>query len=72
MKAMDSVTTAASHRITPVPSAAVPCMVSVGHTHWETSLWPKEGGYILPLKTAVRRAEDIELGDRIEVELEIE
>ena len=50
----------------------VPCMVSVGHTHWETSLWPKEGGYILPLKSAVRQTEDIRVGDLIDVELVVE
>ena len=29
---------------------------------WKTSLWPKDGGYIVPIKDDVRRAEGLELG----------
>jgi hypothetical protein len=43
----------------------------VGGTEWTTSLWPKDGGYIVPLKDAVRRAEDIEDGDVIAVGLDV-
>ncbi len=50
----------------------VPCEVSVGRSRWETSLWPRDGGYILPLKSAVRRADGIELGDEIDVELDVD
>lgn len=47
----------------------VPATVSIGATTWTTSLWPKDGGYVVPLKDAVRRAEGIELGDVVEVAL---
>ena len=47
----------------------VPCEILIGATHSRTSLWPKDGGYILPVKTAVREAEGLELGDEISVRL---
>jgi hypothetical protein len=40
----------------------IPVGVRIGGTEFTTSLWPKDGGYVLPLKDAVRRAEGIELG----------
>ena len=40
-------------------------------TRWPTSLFPKDGGYVLPLKDAVRRAEGCRPGDRITVELTV-
>ena len=40
----------------------IPVRVSIGQTAWTTSLWPKDGRYIVPLKTAVRRAEGLEVG----------
>ncbi|MFC3689997.1 DUF1905 domain-containing protein [Aquipuribacter hungaricus] len=47
----------------------VPATLRVGGTTWTTSLWPRQGGYVVPLKDAVRRAEGIELGDVVEVHL---
>lgn len=45
----------------------VPVRVRIGETDWETSLWPKDGGYVLPLKDAVRRAEGIQEGAAVDV-----
>lgn len=42
---------------------------TIGETTWSTSLMPHQGGYVLPLKVAVRRAEGLDLGDDIEVHL---
>ncbi|MFI6133586.1 DUF1905 domain-containing protein [Micromonospora sp. NPDC051141] len=50
----------------------VPVGVRIGGTDWRTSLWPKDGRYVLPLKVAVRRAERIELGDRVDVRLTVD
>ena len=47
----------------------IPVAVTIGDTGWTTSLWPKDGRYVLPLKDMVRRAEGIELGDTVEVRL---
>ena len=49
----------------------IPVTARVGSTEWTTSLWPKDGGYIVPLKDAVRRAEDIEDGDVIGIGLDV-
>jgi len=41
----------------------VPVRARIGATEWTTSLWPKDGGYVLPVKDAVRRAEELDVGD---------
>lgn len=50
----------------------IPVTGRVGTTRFTTSLFPKDGSYVVPLKVAVRRAEGIELGDLVEVSLTIE
>ena len=49
----------------------VPVTLRVGATESPTALWPKDGGYIVPLKSALREAEGIELGDLVEIELRV-
>jgi hypothetical protein len=48
----------------------VPVAARIGGTAWRTSLFPKEGRYLVPLKVAVRRAEGIGAGDTVAVRLE--
>ena len=50
----------------------IPVRAQIGQTEWATALWPKDGDYVVPLKTAVRRAEDIELGDVVTVTLTVD
>lgn len=50
----------------------IPVRGVVGETGFTTSLFPKDGGYALPLKVAVRRAEGIEIGDVVAVRLELD
>ncbi|WP_018634792.1 DUF1905 domain-containing protein [Parafrankia elaeagni] len=47
--------------------------VTVGGTTWATSIFPgSEGGsYVLPVKRAVRRAEELEVGDAMAVTVEL-
>ena len=40
----------------------VPVRVRVGSTEWRTAIFPKDGGYIVPIKADVRRKEGIEEG----------
>jgi hypothetical protein len=47
----------------------LPVQAHVGDTVWETSLFPKDGRYLLPLKDAVRRAEQLDDGDVVAVRL---
>lgn len=49
----------------------IPVTARIGATGFTTSLFPRDGGYIVPVKTAVRRAEGIELGDVVTVRLTI-
>ena len=49
----------------------IPVEARINDTRWSTSLFRKDGGYVLPLKDSVRRAEACELGDRITVELTV-
>ena len=50
----------------------VPVEVRIGETRWTTALWPKDGGYIVPLKDAVRNAEELDVDDVVEVRLRID
>lgn len=49
----------------------IPVRARVGVTEWKTSLFPKDGRYLLPLKDAVRRAEGLAEGDEVGVVLEV-
>lgn len=49
----------------------IPATVRIGQTEWKTSLFAKDGGYIVPLKDRVRSAEKLDEGDRVTVRLEI-
>lgn len=50
----------------------IPVAARVGETTFATSLWPKDGAYVVPLKAAVRKAEGIELGDLVAVRLTVD
>jgi len=52
---------------------AVKVRVRIGGSRWSTSLFPSKqlGTYILPVKKAVRVAEQLVDGSRAEVEIEI-
>ena len=49
----------------------IPVNVTIGGTTFYTALIPREGSYFVPLKVAVRKAEGIELGERVAVELNL-
>lgn len=49
----------------------IPVTGRVGATEFTTALWPRDGGYVVPVKDAVRRAEGVELGDPITVVLTV-
>ena len=49
----------------------IPVAARIGETGWKTSLWPKDGGYIVPVKADVRRAEGIDVGDTVVVRLAV-
>ncbi len=68
----------ASARIREVPRAprgfgSVRVRATVGATSWTTSVFPdaRRGAYVLPVKRAVRQAEDLDEGDPADVVLEV-
>ena len=52
---------------------SLPVLVAIRKTTWKTSIFPdhKSGAYLLPLKTEVRRAEQIHDGDAVQYSLKI-
>ncbi len=49
----------------------IPCAVTVGKTTITTSLFPKNGGYLVPLKDALRKPESITIGQKLKITLEL-
>lgn len=49
----------------------IPVHVRIGNTEWETSLFPKDGLYLVPIKASVRKAEKLEEGDKVTLHLEV-
>jgi len=49
----------------------IPVNVRIGQTKWTTSLFPKDGLYIVPLKASVRKAEKLKEGDEVTIHLEV-
>ena len=49
----------------------IPVTARIGGSEWATSLWPKDGRYIVPVKTWVRNAEGLDVGDQVEVHLSV-
>ena len=50
----------------------IPVRGRIGRTEFTTSLWPKDGGYVVPVKDAVRKPEGLSLGDLVTVRLTID
>jgi hypothetical protein len=49
----------------------IPVEARIGEVVFETSLFPKDGGYLLPVKDAVRKPQGIAPGDDVTVEMTI-
>lgn len=49
----------------------VPVEARIGDAVFTTSLFPKDGGYLLPVKSAVRKAQGISAGDAVTVEMTV-
>ena len=49
----------------------VPVEAAIGGVTFRTSLFPKDGTYLVPIKDAVRRKTNLTAGDTISVELTI-
>ena len=49
----------------------IPVRVRVGATEWTTSLFPKDGSYLVPIRMSAQKAEGLKEGDTVELRLEI-
>ena len=49
----------------------IPVQVRIGETEFKTSLFPKDDLYLVPIKAAVRKAENLEEGEEVTIELEV-
>ena len=49
----------------------IPVNARIGETNYKTSLFPKDGIYLVPVKVAVQRAEGIKVGDPVHLQIEI-
>ncbi len=50
----------------------IPVTVRSGASEWATSLFPKDGGYLVPIRAAIRRTESLDAGDPVTIELLID
>jgi hypothetical protein len=50
----------------------IPAVVQIGNTEWKTSLFPKNGLYIVPIKDSIRNAENLDVGDQVAVRLTVQ
>ncbi len=48
----------------------IPVHVTIGGTRWPTSLFPKDGRYIVPIRANVRQKESLDEGQDVTVKLE--
>ena len=49
----------------------IPVHVRIGNTEWKTSLFPKDGKYLVPIKMLVQKAENVKEGDEATIQLEL-
>jgi hypothetical protein len=49
----------------------IPVVAWINNTEWKTSMFPKDGRYIVPIKASVRKAENLEEGDKVTIRLEV-
>jgi Domain of unknown function (DUF1905) len=50
----------------------IPVRVQIGKSEWETSMFPKDGRYLVPIKTTIRKAEKLAEGDTVTIRLEVQ
>ncbi|MEI7577434.1 MAG: DUF1905 domain-containing protein [Armatimonadota bacterium] len=50
----------------------IPVLARIGETEFTTSIMPKDGRFLVPVKAAVQKAESIAVGDRVRARVQIE
>jgi hypothetical protein len=49
----------------------IPVTVLIGDTEFNTSLFPRDGIYLVPIKVAVQKAEGVNVGESVRLELRL-
>ena len=49
----------------------IPVTIRIGDTEFATSLFPKSGAYLVPVKDAIRKVEGLTVGDTVTLSLTI-
>lgn len=49
----------------------IPVNVRIGKTEFTTSLFPKNGRYLVPIKDSVRKAEGLDIDDEVTIQLKV-
>ena len=49
----------------------IPVHARIGNTEWKTSLFPKDGRYLVPIRVSVQKAEDLEVGDSVVIQMKV-
>ena len=49
----------------------IPVHVRIGETEFQTSMFPKNGRYLVPIKKSVQKAENVDVGDNVTLRLEV-
>ena len=50
----------------------IPVHVQIGETGWTTSLFPKDGRYLVPIRKSVQKSEQVDVGDWVVITLNID
>ena len=49
----------------------IPVTARLGKTEWKTSLFPKDGRYLVPIKKSVQLAERVDVGDSVVIQMDV-
>lgn len=49
----------------------IPVRARIGETEWKTSLFPKNGRYLVPIRVSVQKAENLQMGEQVTIQLEL-
>lgn len=49
----------------------IPVQVRIGRTEWTTSLFPKDGRYLVPIRVSVQKLEHLGVGDWVAIQLRV-
>lgn len=49
----------------------IPVTATLGSTTWPTSLMPKDGHYLVPVRVSAQRAEGVGVGDTVRIGLDL-